>query len=86
MPLMRRAGAMPWCEHFEGIGVEWQWLEMCRKAVESSLIYMVERTSAQDDTKVKTQRSVAFDEETSDENFLHLREVKLGCIQRIQAS
>jgi len=32
---------------------------MCKKAVESSLIYMVERTSAQDDTKGKTQRSVA---------------------------
>ena len=32
---------------------------MCKKAVESSLIYMVERTSAQDDTKGKTQFSVA---------------------------
>jgi len=46
-------------EHFKGIGVEWQWLEMCKKAVESSLIYTVERTSAQDDTKGKAQRSVA---------------------------
>jgi len=48
-----RACVMPWCEHFDGIGVEWQWLEMCRKAVESSLIYAVERTIAQDDTKGK---------------------------------
>ena len=32
---------------------------MCKKAVESSLIYTVERTSAQDDTKGKAQRSVA---------------------------
>ena len=53
-----RASAMPWCEHFEGIEVEWQWLEMCKNAVESSLIYTVERTSAQDDTKGKAQRSM----------------------------
>ena len=54
-----RAGVIPWCEHFEGIGVEWQWLERCRKAVESSLIYTVERTNAHDDTKAKAQRSMA---------------------------
>jgi len=54
-----RAGAMPWCEHFDGIGVEWQWMEMGRKTVESSLIYTVERTSDQDDTKGKAQRSMA---------------------------
>jgi len=54
-----RAGAMPWCEHFDGIGVEWQWMEMGRKTVESSLIYTVERTSDQDDTKEKAQRSMA---------------------------
>ena len=54
-----RAGVMPWCEHFEGIGVEGQWLERCRKAVESSLIYTVERTNAHDDTKAKAQRSMA---------------------------
>ena len=54
-----RARVMLWCEHFDGIGVEWQWLEMCRKAVESSLIYTVERTSAQDDTKRKAQRSMS---------------------------
>jgi len=52
------ACVMLWCEHFEGIGVEWQWLEMCKKAVESSLIYTVECTSAQDDTKGKEKRSV----------------------------
>jgi len=33
-----RAGAMPWCEHFDGISVEWQWTEMGRTTVESSLI------------------------------------------------
>ena len=54
-----RAGAMPWCEHFDGISVEWQWMEMGRKTVESSLIYTVERTSDQDDTKGKVQRSMA---------------------------
>ena len=54
-----RAGAMSWCEHFDGIGVEWQWMEMDRKTVESFLIYMVERTSDQDDTKGKVQRSMA---------------------------
>jgi len=54
-----RAGAMPWCEHFNGIGVEWQWMEMGRKTVESSLIYTVARTSDQDDTKGKAQRSMA---------------------------
>ena len=53
-----RAGAIPWCEHFEGISVEWQGLEMCKKAVELSLIFTVERTSAQDDTKGKAKRSV----------------------------
>jgi len=47
------AGAMPWWEHFDGIGVEWQWMEMGRTTVESSLIYTVERTSDQDDTKEK---------------------------------
>jgi len=46
-----RAGAMPWCEHFDGMSVEWQWMEMGRTTVESSLIYTVERTSDQDDTK-----------------------------------
>ena len=51
-----RAGAMPWCELFDGIGVEWQWMEMGRKTVESSLIYTVERTIDQDDTKGKAQR------------------------------
>ena len=40
-----RASAMPWCKHFDGIGVEWQWMEMGRKTVELSLIYTVERTS-----------------------------------------
>jgi len=54
-----RAGAMPWCEHFDGMSVEWQWMEMGRTTVESSLIYTVERTSDQDDTKGKAQRSTA---------------------------
>ena len=31
-----RAGAMPWCEHFDWIGVEWQWMEMGRKTVDST--------------------------------------------------
>ena len=33
-----RASAMPWCEHFDGIGVEWQWMEMGKKTVESYYI------------------------------------------------
>jgi len=51
-----RAGAMPWCEHFGEISLEWQLMEMGRTTVESSLIYTVERTSNQDDTKGKAQQ------------------------------
>jgi len=54
-----RAGAMPWCAHFDEISLEWQWMEMGRTTVESSLIYTVERTSDQDDTKGKAQRLMA---------------------------
>jgi len=32
------AGAMLWCERFDGIGVEWQWMEMGKKTVESYYI------------------------------------------------
>ena len=48
-----RAGVMPWCEHFDGTGVEWQWMEVGRKTVETSLIYTVERRSDQDDLREK---------------------------------
>jgi len=54
-----RAGVMPWCEHFDGIDVEWQWMKISRKTVEPSLIYKVVRTSDQDKTKGKAQRSMA---------------------------
>ena len=52
------------CEHFHGIHVLWQKLEICRKVVESSLVYTNEHVSAQEETHVNAQCSAVAKLET----------------------